>query len=41
MYQCKFGGNSPTGLEERAQKRLIFTLFLKDGDLEKLSDLEN
>ena len=34
MYLCKFGGNPPTGSEDTAQKRLIFTVFLKDGDLE-------
>ena len=27
MYLCKFGGNSPTGSEDRAQKRLIFTVY--------------
>ena len=27
MYQCKFGGDPPTGSEDRAQKRLIFTVF--------------
>ena len=37
MYLCKFGGDSPTGSEGRAQKRLILQ-FLKDG---KIGDLEN
>ena len=30
MYLCKFGGEKPTGLEDRAQKRQFF----EDGDLE-------
>ena len=34
MYLCKFGGNPPTGSEDRAQKRLGFYNFLKNGDLE-------
>ena len=29
-YLCKFGGENPTGLEDRAQKRLILQFF-KDG----------
>ena len=34
MYLCKFSSNPPTGSEDRAQKRLIFTVFL-GGDLER------
>ena len=33
MFLCKFGGENPTGSQDRAQKRLIL-LFFKDGDLE-------
>ena len=33
MYLCKFGGNPPTGSEDRTQKRQILQ-FLKDGDFE-------
>ena len=27
MYLCKFGGENPTGPEDRAQKRLILQFF--------------
>ena len=33
MYLCKFGGENPTGSEDRAQKRLNLQFF-KDDDLE-------
>ena len=35
MYLCKFGAEKkPTGLEDRAKKRLDLQFFLKDYDLE-------
>ena len=37
MFLCKFGGENPTGSEERAQKRLLLQFFCKDDDLEKVS----
>ena len=34
MYICKFGAENPTGSDERVHKRLNFTVFFKDDDLE-------
>ena len=39
MYLCKFGGENPTGSEDRAQKRLILQIF-GDGDLENKMTLK-
>ena len=40
MYQCKCGGENPTGSENRAQKRLNLH-FLKDDDLESKVKVTN
>ena len=45
MYLCKFGGENPTGSEDRAQKRLIlpllfFFFFFEDDDLENEVNLK-